>query len=178
MTQFLVIPDLSPKELEKSSYSLAYEITQSIKTTPISWTSCLMRWSTPCLWSVSPWINLLSLSFGLPFNPFLYEAKNPHVAIPGTHLRPRTRPSSSAPLLCYNRTLQIYEKPLDCTLESMKMKVLVAQSCPTLWNPTDCSLPGSSVHGILQARILEWVAIPFSRGSFWPGIEPRFQTGS
>ena len=40
--------------------------------------------------------------------------------------------------------------------------VLVAQSCPTLCNPTDCSLPGSSVHGVLQVRILEWVAIPFS----------------
>ena len=37
--------------------------------------------------------------------------------------------------------------------------MLVAQSCPTLCEPTDCSLPGSSVHGILQARILEWVAI-------------------
>ena len=37
-----------------------------------------------------------------------------------------------------------------------------------LCNPTDCSPPGSSVHGILQARILEWVAIPFSRGSSWP----------
>ena len=43
--------------------------------------------------------------------------------------------------------------------------VLVAQSCPTLCNPVDCSPPGSSVHGILQARILGWVAIPFSRGS-------------
>ena len=41
----------------------------------------------------------------------------------------------------------------------------VAQSCPTLCDPMDCSLPGSSVHGILQARILEWVAISFSRGS-------------
>ena len=40
-----------------------------------------------------------------------------------------------------------------------------AQSCPTLCNPVDCSPPGSSVSGILQARILEWVAIPFSRGS-------------
>ena len=40
---------------------------------------------------------------------------------------------------------------------------LVAQLCPTLCNPTDCSLPGSSVHGISQARILEWVAIPFFR---------------
>ena len=41
----------------------------------------------------------------------------------------------------------------------------VSQSCLTLCDPMDCSLPGSSVHGILQARILEWVAIPFSRGS-------------
>ena len=39
--------------------------------------------------------------------------------------------------------------------------VLVAQSCPTLCDPMDCSLPGFSVHGILQARKLEWVAIPF-----------------
>ena len=44
----------------------------------------------------------------------------------------------------------------------------VAQVCPTLWNLMDCSPPGSSVHGILQARILEWVAIPFSRGSSPP----------
>ena len=41
----------------------------------------------------------------------------------------------------------------------------VAQSCPTLCDPMDCSLPGSSVHGIFQARVLEWVAYPFSRGS-------------
>ena len=41
----------------------------------------------------------------------------------------------------------------------------VAQSCPTLCDPVDCSPPGSSVHRILQARILEWVAISFSRGS-------------
>ena len=46
--------------------------------------------------------------------------------------------------------------------------VLVTQLCPTLCDPMDCSPPGSSVHGILQARILEWVAIPFSRGSSWP----------
>ena len=46
--------------------------------------------------------------------------------------------------------------------------VLVAQSCPTLCNPMDCSPPGSSVHGILQTRILEWVAISFSRGSSQP----------
>ena len=43
--------------------------------------------------------------------------------------------------------------------------VLVAQLCLTLCDPMDCSPPGSSVHRILQERILEWVAIPFSRGS-------------
>ena len=42
------------------------------------------------------------------------------------------------------------------------------QLCLTFCNPMDCSLPGSSVHGILQARILEWVAIPFSGGSSQP----------
>ena len=41
----------------------------------------------------------------------------------------------------------------------------VAQLCPTLCDPMDCSLPGSSVHGIFQAGVLEWVAIVFSRGS-------------
>ena len=49
----------------------------------------------------------------------------------------------------------------------------VAQSCPTLCDPVDCSPPGSSVHGIPQARVLEWVAISFSRGSSLQGIEPR-----
>ena len=45
---------------------------------------------------------------------------------------------------------------------------LVTQSYPTLWDPLDCSPPGSSVHWISQARILEWVAISFSRGSSRP----------
>ena len=40
--------------------------------------------------------------------------------------------------------------------------------CLTLWDPMDCSLPGSSIHWILPARILEWVAMPSSRGSSWP----------
>ena len=53
----------------------------------------------------------------------------------------------------------------------VKLKVLVAHSCPTLCD-MDCSPPGSFVHGILQASIVEWVAIPFSRGS----SQPRDQT--
>ena len=45
----------------------------------------------------------------------------------------------------------------------MKSETEVAQSCPTLSDPVDCSPPGSSVHGILQARVLEWGATAFSR---------------
>ena len=61
-------------------------------------------------------------------------------------------------------------------LQCMKVKTEseVAQSCPTPSDPMDCSLPGSSVHGIVQARVLEWGAIPFSRRS----SQPRDQPGS
>ena len=52
-------------------------------------------------------------------------------------------------------------------------EVKVTQLCPILCNPMDDNLPGSSIHGILQARILEWVAVPFSRGS----SRPRKRTG-
>ena len=48
------------------------------------------------------------------------------------------------------------------------LKSEVVQLCPTLCNPMDCSLSGSSFHGIFQARILEWVAISFSKRSSWP----------
>ena len=50
----------------------------------------------------------------------------------------------------------------------LKVKVLVTQLCPTLCDPMDYNLPDSSVHGISQERILEWVAICFSRGSSQP----------
>ena len=53
-------------------------------------------------------------------------------------------------------------------LEQCSVAVLVAQLYPTLCDPTNCSLPRSCVHGILQARILEWIAIPFSRAFSWP----------
>ena len=52
------------------------------------------------------------------------------------------------------------------------VKALVTESYLTLCNPMDCRPPGSSVHGIVQARILEWIAISFSRGS----SRPRYQT--
>ena len=57
------------------------------------------------------------------------------------------------------------ERKMSILLSSKAVLCLVAQSCLTLCIPLDCSPPGSSVHGILQARILEWVAMPSSRGS-------------
>jgi len=61
------------------------------------------------------------------------------------------------------------EKPSEewCTQTSLCLCMLVTQWCLTLCDPMDCSLPGSSIHGILQAKILEWLAIPFPRSSSW-----------
>ena len=52
--------------------------------------------------------------------------------------------------------------------KGIKSRSPALQACATFWDPMDCSLPGSSVHGILRARILVWVAISFSRGSSQP----------
>ena len=60
------------------------------------------------------------------------------------------------------------KKLLASFSKDVEDKSKVAQSCPTLYDPVDCSLPSPSVHGIPQARILEWVAISFSRGSSRP----------
>ena len=60
---------------------------------------------------------------------------------------------------------------LNRLITSNESESEVAQSFLFICNSMDCNLPGSSVHGILQARILEWVAISFSRGSSDPGIE-------
>ena len=54
------------------------------------------------------------------------------------------------------------------SLIRLKVKSEVAQLCPTLCDPMDCSPPGSSIHGIFQERVLEWGAISFSRGSSQP----------
>ena len=55
----------------------------------------------------------------------------------------------------------------------MKSESEVAQSCPTLCDPMDCSLPGSSIHGIFQARVLEWGAIAFSAPTLQEARERR-----
>ena len=78
---------------------------------------------------------------------------------------PTTKNYSHYPLvqtkhLCWSTVNNIH------SLNSMKWSQ-VAQPCPTFCNTMDCSLPGFSIHGIFQARELEWVAISFSRGSSW-----------
>ena len=60
------------------------------------------------------------------------------------------------------------QAPQSFTISRKWSEVKITQSCPILCDPMDCSLLGSSVHGILQARILEWVIIPFSMGSSRP----------
>ena len=69
-----------------------------------------------------------------------------------------------------NRTNRMFRLPQGSPICFLlrNSEVKVAQSCPTLCGPMDCSLPGSSVHEILQAKILEPVAYPFSRGSWRP----------
>ena len=61
---------------------------------------------------------------------------------------------------------------LDPFTPQRKKESEVTQSCLTLCDPMNCGLPGSSVHGIFQARIMDWVAISFSRDLPDPGIEP------
>ena len=72
------------------------------------------------------------------------------------------------PFLLWFDEIDIHKLPGSWNRESEVKWREVTQSCLTLWGPVDCSLPGSSVHGILQARILEWVAISFPRGSSRP----------
>ena len=80
------------------------------------------------------------------------DSSRPHGLQPTRLLHPWDFPGKSTGVGCH------------CLLQSMKVnsKSEVAQSCPTLSDPMDCSLPGSSVHGIFQARVLEWGAIAFS----------------
>ena len=68
-------------------------------------------------------------------------------------------------ITCYEHFLSGNKGPINIRAPNISVKVKVTQSCPTLCDPMDCTLPGSSVHAILQARILEQVAVPFSRGS-------------
>ena len=77
-------------------------------------------------------------------------------------------PPSLSPSVPLSLLFFISYHPGTALWKRMYLMVLVTLSCPTLWDSTDCSLVGSSVHGISQARILEWTAISFSKESSWP----------
>ena len=84
------------------------------------------------------------------------DSVRPHGLQPTKFLRPWDSPGKNTGVGCH------------FLLQCMKVKSEseVTQSCPTLTNPMDCSLPGSSVHGIFQARVLEWGAIAFPEELF------------
>ena len=96
------------------------------------------------------WIKFLSTFFISP--PFLNYVENTHHKALFLELRYDS----------HQRQMETFA-PLHASVN-----VWYAQSCPTLRDPLDCSPPGFSVHGIFQARILDWVALSYSRGSFWP----------
>ena len=104
------------------------------------------------------------------FLPALYRAHSAHPKQPKTWVRLKVLST----LFQHSSDAQGAEEDMKNQQKaSLKVKVLVTQSYLTLCDPMDCSLPGSSVHGILQARILEWAAMLFSRGSSWPRDRTR-----
>ena len=76
--------------------------------------------------------------------------------------------SQLSPWSCFDASHSPYVFSVIITTPEVKVKVLVSQWCWTLCDLMDYSLPSSSAHGILQARVLEWVTISFSRESSWP----------
>ena len=76
------------------------------------------------------------------------------------------------PSLGFSRQEHESGLPFPSPMHESESESEVAQSCPTLRDPMDCSLPGSSVHGIVQARVLEWGAIAFS-DNIHRGIQMR-----
>ena len=116
--------------------------------------------------SATPWtVTCLALSMELSRQEYWSGLPFPS---PGDLPNPGIEPRSPA-----LQADSLPSEPPGKISEDAESENEVAQSFPTLCNPVDCSLPGSSVHGIFQARILEWVAISFSRGSSRPRNRTR-----
>ena len=132
---------------------------------------------------------LYTLSHPQPFSPHPYTALQPSCpSLSPALFQPRVPgllssiPRSQLIIICQRQVLNpSLDHPVlialcaslsltfdPSTVSHNESESEVAQSCPTLCNPMDCSLPGFSIHGIFQARVLEWVAIFFSRRSSQP----------
>ena len=105
----------------------------------------------------------------MPLGIFLTQGSNPHLLYL-LHWQVGSLPLASPEKPNMSNTC--YQKSINFSL-FISATVLVSQPCLTLCDPMDCSLPGSCVHGILQARILEWIVITFSRDLPNPWTEPR-----
>ena len=142
---------------------------------PVCGHSCVFQicWYIECSTFRASSSGIWNSSTGIPSPPLALFV----VMLPKAHLTSHSRMSGSRWViipswlsgLCVflKNTLEMFKK-LYINIVEFYVKVKVTQLCPTLCHPTDCSPPGSSVQGIHQARILEWVPIPFSRGSSWP----------
>ena len=134
------------------------------------WLSSLRRGHHP-----DEYTALHQLWVQIPFDPFPALGSLPYCQVTNINKlafpRSPSIPCPSLAVLCsikeQNHGSERSPKRLFVE-HNMKSESEVAQSCPSLCDPMDCSLPGFSIHGILQARILEWVTISFSRGSSKP----------
>ena len=160
------------KSLQQLPYKLAKSIPPSLKfglhalaTNFISLLLKTIQWASYHSYLK---VHLWRLTFAAPLMSISQSLCSSNAGL----LIPRTHPPPS--LWTFHILLICLKGFFSCPL--FLIKVLVTQSCLTLCNPMDCSTPGSSVHGVLQARILEWVAIPFSGDLPNPGIEPESPT--
>ena len=146
--------------------------------------------SLSCVWLfVTPWTAALQASLSSTISQSLLKLTSTEAVMPSNHLV-LCCPLSSCPqsfsasrsfpmswlLVSGGQNIGASASVLPMNIRGwfplVVVIVFVAQSCLTLCDPMDCGPLVSSVHGILQAKILEWIAIAFSRGSFDPGIEP------
>ena len=123
--------------------------------------------------SEQPGLELLLLTLT---TSIAYGQLSTFTEIPFSHLQNRI-------MLClylyFEDAMPKVTKAFNTVTDMVKTLLKVcSQSCPTLCSPMDCSLPGSSVHGILQSRLLEWVAFSSSRDLSNPGIEPASPASS
>ena len=157
--------------------SLYQDTSFCLYTSPPSWVTALLwlrdlhdsmnLWAMPCAW-LGNITNSMDMNLGKLWE-MVRDRETWSAAVCGVAKSQRWQPSNNnkctSHCTFFNHDSFILQLEV-CT--SYEWVSEVTQSCPTLCDPMDCSLPGFSIHGIFQARILEWVAISFSRGSSQP----------